>query len=164
MTKTYDATSRTDTNRVREFLGDTGEAAIGFILHNETIAEVVTNAGNLAYAAATCCEMIAGQMALRPVSKGMDDMSKAMSDPAFWLAKAKAARAGGAGALLGGDGSGIPTALVYGGGQSVADRNTLAQDSDRIMGPAAVGRDDPPGEPNGVQPAAWSPWGWSNGS
>lgn len=160
MTQTYDPTSTTDTNRVRRFIGDTNAASQGYQLHNEEIADYVSLAGNLAYGAALCCEQIAGQMALRVKSKTVGDESLTFNDPEFWHKQAARCRAGGPGDLPGGDGSGVPTAVVYGGGQSVADRNTLAQDTDRIMGPAAQGRDDIPGTPTSV---LWSPWSWVRG-
>jgi hypothetical protein len=115
---------------------------------------VLTAQPSVTFAAAACAEACAAKYA-RQVSMTIGATSvQAQQRTDALMALAARLRAGGAGVLPGGDGSGSPTMTMAVGGLSYAERDSFRQDADRIQPPVSLEQDDKPGVPDSY----YFPW------
>lgn len=138
--------STTDRDKVRFLVGDTlsGDP----LASNEEINWVLSVQPVVIYAAAAVADAIsAGYSRKADLTIGATSIQLSQKATAY-ADLAKRLRSGGAGVLPGGDGSGIPTAVMVVGGLSQAEREAFKDDEDAIQPSFEVGKDDNPGTPN----------------
>lgn len=146
MTFTFDAALTTDLAKVRRALGDV--AFPGWV-PDETITGMLTSSGaSPVMVAAMLADSLSAQYAIKVDRRiGSTNLSGSQASKAF-ADLAKRLRAGGGGDFAGGaDGSGVPT--LDGpevGGISIAARDDLAADPDRVQPSFAIGQDDRDGD------------------
>lgn len=140
-----------DTDAVRFLCGDTiGVPASRQLVQNEEIAFLLTLESDVTAAAAAACEAIAGRLGAQ-VDKRVGDLDIKASQraEAFRVKatdlRAKAALACGA----------------FGGGISLADKQTRRQDSDAVMPAFTRDQFENPGTVPSVRRSGPNEWDWS---
>jgi len=128
---------------VRFLIGDTDSASE--FLTDAEINAVVAIQPNPVWAAASCADAIAGKVS-RKVDKTIGKTSIRLSQQVDAFRKlADRLRAGGAGMLPGGDGSGNPAGGIFIGGVSITDNDAIRTDTDITQSSFSIGQDDMPG-------------------
>jgi hypothetical protein len=134
---------------VRFLIGDTESSAE--FLSDAEINAVVALQPNPVWAAAACADAVAAKVS-RKVDKSIGKTSVRLSQQVDAFRKlADRLRKGGAGSLPGGDGSGNPAGGVFIGGVSIAEGESIRQDTDINQNSFSVGQDDMPGTGNNTQ-------------
>jgi hypothetical protein len=139
----YTNTLPTNKDKVRLLIGDTDTSA-EMLVDNE-INAVLALQPTVTFAAAACADAIAAKYARKvDLSIGATSVSLSQRAEAFRDLAARL-RAGGAGSLPGGDGTGVPGVSMFVGGTSVAVNDTHADDADEVPPSFGIGMDDAPG-------------------
>jgi len=134
---------------VRFLIGDTISTAQ--LMQNEEINAVLAYQPSPVYAAAACADALGARFSRdADLSIGATSVSASQRAAGFHRL-ADRLRAGGAGNLPGGDGTGVANVSMFVGGLSIAGNDALAEDDDTVKSQFAVGQDDNPSTPNGLR-------------
>lgn len=114
-------------------------------LQDEEIYWVLTAASFPTLAGAACCDLLAGKYARQVNTENSALRVSAADRHKHYAALAKTLRSYGPGTLPGGDGFGSILGGIDAGGTQAADNEALADDSNNVLPPFAVGQDDYPG-------------------
>lgn len=125
MTWSFDPGLSTDTDKVRFLSGDTDTTSQ--LVANETIVGVLTMYGNVFRSAAAICRAIAAKFS-RQADEAIDDMRKNLSQRATAYA-ARARELDDQAVALTAVGA---TPMPFAGGISIGDKETRADDADRV--------------------------------
>lgn len=140
----YLITSATGTTasmqKVRVLIGDTDEDDPQ--LDDEVLYYVLAAQPVLTYAAAACADILAAKYA-RQVNITIGE-TRVTKERIYYHYKslAESLRSSGPGDIPGGDGAGIILADAYVGGSSVADKESLNDNTDNSPTPFRLGQDD----------------------
>ena len=165
MTWSYSGNPASSTkDLVRFLIGDTSPTAVppdpvpSFVLvSDEEINAVLSYQSNPVYAAAAICDSLSAKFSVQ-VDRTIGATSVRSSQRADAYAKlATRLRAGGAGNLPGGDGSGERVGDMVVGGLDVSENEALREDSSTEQPSFNVGQDDKPGVPLNRTVNDWIP-------
>lgn len=144
MSWNYSASSTENKDRVRRAVGDTDKD--DQLISDEEIEAVLVDQPVVNYAAAAVADLISAKFARR-ADKTIGKTSISASQVAKAYERiADRLRAGGAGTVPGGDGSGVPTAVMFVGGTTKSGNRLLADNPDTEQQSFARGQDDNPSE------------------
>lgn len=144
MTFSYSATLSSSLYRIRFMISDTVDS--GHLFEDEEISALFAVIGIETFTAAALADTLGARFSKRSdVRIGQTNVSSGDRAKAFFDLAARL-RAGGAGTVPGGDGSGVATTGMAVGGISEAEKQDLETgDSDRVQPSFSVGQDDQPG-------------------